>query len=154
MVLDHKHIALFIPLALFSACNADDSALLSYQHTLQVGLYSVHTQNDTVLTDVKVYGIGREDSMLYDVESASSFYLNLNLSRCTTEFVIQTQTLQDNIFIRYDKELEPVSGSSGIAMEISVDSIGHTKTFIDSVSIVHKTIKYNESLENARFFVY
>ena len=136
------------------SCNSDDDVQLSYQHTVQVGLYSVHTKNDTTLTDVQVYGVGREDSLLYDETSLTSLYLNMNLHRCTTEFVVRTQTLEDDITFFYTKQLESVSGSAGIAMEIKLDSIEHTKTFIDSVAIVHRNVKYNESIENVRIFVY
>lgn len=136
------------------ACNAEDDLQLSYQHTVQVGLYSIHTHNDTTLTDVKIYGVGREDSLLYDSEVIGSLFLNLNLNRCTTEFVFRTMTLEDDLFFRYSKQKEPVSGSSGIAMEITLDSVGHTSTFIDSVAIVNKKIRYNESLENVRLYIY
>ncbi len=144
---------LFATLILFS-CNSDDDMQLSYQHTVQVGLYSVHTLNDTSLTEVEIYGVGREDSLLYDEESLSSLFLNMNLNADTTEFVFKTQTLQDDLFFRYTKKLESVSGSSGIAMQITIDSVGHTTTFIDSVAIVNKHVNYNESLENVQIFVY
>lgn len=135
------------------ACN-DNDMQLSYQHTAQIGIYSKHTKKDTVLTAVKIYGIGREDSLLYDVESIESLFLNLNMNRCTTQFVFKTQTLQDELFFSYAKRLEPVSGSGGITMQIHLDSVGHTQTFIDSVSIVNADIKYNESLENVQIFIY
>ena len=137
-----------------AACNAEDDMQLSYQHTVQAGLYSMHTHNDTTLTQVQIFGIGREDSLLYDVETIGKLFLNLNLSRCTTEFVFCTQTLQDDLFFTYRKQKEPVSGSSGIAMELTLDSVGHTTTFIDSIAIVESKIRYNESLENIQIFVY
>ena len=140
--------------AIAGACNADDDMQLSYQHTVQVGLYSMHTHNDTTLTEVSVYGIGREDSLLYDKETTGSLFLNLDMRRCTTEFVVKTQTLEDDLFFTYEKQLDAVSGSAGIAMEITLDSIGYTNTFIDSAAISYRKIKYNESLENVKIFVY
>lgn len=141
-------------MALFAACNAEDDMQLSYQHTAQVGLYSTKTHNDTALTNVQVYGIGREDSLLYDVASTGSLFLNMNMNEDVTEYVIRTQTLEDRLTFHYRKRLSPVSGSAGIAMEISIDSIGHTRTFIDSLSIVKRDINYNESLENVRLYIY
>lgn len=135
-------------------CNAEDDLQLSYQHTVQVGLYSRHTHNDTTLMAVQVYGVGREDSLLYDVESVGSLFLNLNLSRCTTEYVFRTQTLEDDIFFGYHKQKVPVSGSSGIAMEVTLDTVGHTTTFIDSIAVVEPVIRYNESLENIQIYIY
>lgn len=138
---------------LVTACNGDDM-LLSYQHTVQIGIYSTHTHADTVLTQVQIYGIGREDSLLYDEPSLSAAFLNLNLKRDTTEYIFRTQTLQDNLFFRYRKSLEPVSGSGGLTINLRIDSVGYTNTFIDSVAIVHPEVNYNESLENVKIFVY
>ena len=140
--------------ALLVSCNNDDDVQLSYQHTVQVGLYSMHTHNDTTLTDVKIYGVGREDSLLYDEASIGSLFLNMRMDHDTTEFVFQTQTLEDDLFFSYTTRLVPVSGTAGIAMEITLDSVGHTSTFIDSVAIVYNKIKYNESRENVQIFVY
>ena len=136
-----------------TACNGDDM-LLSYQHTVQIGIYSTHTHADTVLTQVQIYGVGREDSLLYDAETLSDAFLNLNLKRDTTEYIFRTQTLQDNLFIRYRKSLEPVSGSGGLTINLHIDSIGYTNTFIDSIAIVRPGVNYNESLENVQIFVY
>lgn len=145
---------LIVTMFLLSSCNNEDDVQLSYQHTVQVGLYSMHTHNDTTLTEIQVYGIGREDSLLYDVEHTGSLYLNMNMGRDTTEFVMKTQTLEDDLFFTYHKELVPVSGSAGIAMEITIDSVAHTSTFIDSVAVVYNKVKYNESRENVQLFVY
>ena len=154
MTLPIKCTAVLAVLASLVACNAEDDLQLSYQHTVQVGLYSRHTHNDTTLTSAQIYGVGREDSMLYDVESVSSLFLNLNLSRCTTEYVFRTQTLEDDLFFSYHKQKVPVSGSSGIAMEIKLDSVGHTTTFVDSIAVVEPNIRYNESLENIQIYIY
>ncbi|MBE6341485.1 MAG: hypothetical protein J6Y72_10360 [Bacteroidales bacterium] len=136
----------------WSACNSADSALLSYQHTIQVGLYSCHTQNDTTLTNVQVRGIG-VDSLLYDEDELGELFLNINMNADVTRFMLSTQTLNDEMTITYTKSLESVGGS-GIAMEVRIDSIGCTNTFIDSVSIVNKYIRYNESSENVQIFIY
>lgn len=145
--------ALTASVALVS-CNNEDDVQLSYQHTVQVGLYSMHTHNDTTLTDVQIYGVGRSDSMLYDVASVGSLFLNMRMAHDTTEFVFRTQTLEDDLFFTYTKRLVPVSGTAGIAMEITLDSVGFTNTFIDSVAIVYNKVKYNESRENVQIFVY
>ena len=136
-----------------AACN-DDDMQLSYQHTVQVGLYSMRTHKDTTLTNVQIYGVGREDSLLYDSKQLGSLFLNLDLQRCTTQFVFKTQTLQDELSFEYRKHLKPISGSGGISMQLHIDSVRHTSIFIDSVSVVNPNINYNESLENVQVFVY
>ncbi len=147
-------LASVLVILVLQACNNTDDMLMSYQHTVQVGLYSRSTHNDTTLTNVQVYGIGREDSLLYDTESVSTLFLNMNMNADTTKYVFKTQTLQDELFFSYRKRLSPVSGSGGITMELTLDSVGHTNVFIDSVSISYAEVNYNESIENVQIFVY
>lgn len=127
--------------------------LLSYQNTVQVGIYSRHTLNDTVLTYVSAYGIGREDSLLYDTADVSTLFLNLNMKSDSTSFIVKSQTLQDRISFYYRKHVEPVSGSGGITMEFNIDSIAIVGGFIDSAAITYSGVNYNESLENVKIFV-
>ena len=140
-------------IALVTACS-QDNMLLSYQHTVQVGLYSKSTHDDTTLTVVSVQGVG-VDSLLYDEEDElGELFLNMNLHTDTTQFVVMTQTLQDDLYFKYQVQLEPASSGSGMAVRIHIDSISHTTTFIDSVAIVNADVVYNESLENVQIFVY
>jgi len=133
-----------------AACSNGDDILLSYQHTMQIGFYSRYTKNDTTLTSIKAWGVGREDSLLYDgSQSLHELFLNLNMKENRTQFVICSQMLRDEIDVRYSTSLQPVSGSGGITMEIHIDSVNHTNVFMDSVSI-----KYNESTQNVQIFVY
>lgn len=151
----YKIIFTFLVVAfMLCACNNGDDMLLSYQHTVQIGLYSRSTHNDTTLTQVQIYGVGREDSLLYDEESVSSLFLNLNMNEDSTKYVFKTQTLQDELFFTYTKHLSPVSGSGGITMELTLDSVGYTSVFIDSVAVSYSEINYNESRENVQIFVY
>lgn len=147
-------VATLAALTMLASCNNEDDVQLSYQHTVQVGLYSMHTHNDTSLTAVQIYGVGRSDSLLYDEDAVSSLFLNMRMAHDTTEFVFRTQTLEDDLFFTYSRQLVPVSGTAGIAMEITLDSVGYTNTFIDSVAIVYNKVKYNESRENVQIFVY
>lgn len=136
------------------SCNSDDDVLLSYQHTVQVGLYSTHTHKDTVLTEVEIYGIGREDSLLINEEQVGSFYLNLDMNNDETHFNFKTRSLMDNLSFYYKRKLEPVSGAGGITMEIFIDSMQNTNQFIDSVVITHKALKYKENLENVQLYIF
>ncbi|MCQ2227281.1 MAG: DUF6452 family protein [Bacteroidales bacterium] len=149
---------IFIVATLFAvivvACSETSDMLLSYQNTLQVGVYSRHTKNDTTLVNFVAYGEGRSDSLLYNMETVGEIFLNLNMHADSVRFILQTQSLQDEMFVRYSKSLEPVSASGGITMNLHVDSISTTHVFIDSVAVSHPAVKYNESLENVKIFVY
>ncbi|MCQ2204703.1 MAG: DUF6452 family protein [Bacteroidales bacterium] len=143
-----------IVLFMIAACNDDEGMLLSYQHSVQVGVYSRHTGNDTTLTEVKVYGIGREDSLLYDEPAVKEFFLNLNMHQDTTRFAIQTHSISDELTFIYSRHTKPASGSAGITMEMKVDSVSSAYVFIDSVAITYPYIKYNESIENVQIYIY
>ncbi len=137
------------------SCTTDD-VCLSYQHNLQAGFYSAKSAKkaDTTLSDVVIWGLGREDSSLYDIQSISKIFLNLNLNNDYTGYVIQTKTLQDTIEFWYKKELTPISGSCGVTFNLTIDSVGHTNTFIDSVSIIYPELQYKENAENVKIFIY
>ncbi|MDO4462770.1 MAG: DUF6452 family protein [Bacteroidia bacterium] len=143
------------------ACNPEDDRLLSYQHTVQVGLYSAHTHNDTTLVNVKVWGENRPttdnvrvDSLLYDEPQVGSLFLNLNMNADSTVFYIKNRTLVDRVSFYYSKSLESVSGAGGITMEMKLDTMFHTMQSINSAKMVHKPIRYNEDRENVQLFIY
>lgn len=138
----------------FIACNGTDDMLLSYQHSMQAKFYSRNTHKDTVLTVVKVWGVGK-DELLYDgTQNLNELFLPLNMNDSKTEFVIASQTIQDIVTVEYKSHVQPVSGSGGLTMEIHLDTISATNTFIDSIAISHADIKYNENIENVKIFVY
>ncbi len=154
----HRHIKAFLAAAIvavvgLTACGSEDM-LLSYQHTVQVGVASMRTKNDTTLLEVSAYGIGRYDTV-YSASSTSELYLNLNLNADSTAYKITTHgTLDDEMYFYYTKKLEPVSGSGGIAVELHLDSVKYTTVFIDSMSIEEPYIRYNESLTNVKIYIY
>ncbi len=139
--------------ALTTACN-DDDMLLSYQHSVQVGVYSMRSKSDTVLINVDVVGIGQTDT-LYTAESTSELYLNMDLSTNQTGYRIRThQSLVDELYFYYQMTVRPVSGSGGIAAELYIDSVAYTSVYIDSVSIVKPEVLYNDSETNVEIYIY
>jgi hypothetical protein len=148
-------VAVVVLCMLTTGCSVDD-ACLSYQHNVQTGFYSAKSAKhvDTTLTDVVIYGLGREDSLLYDVASAGKLFLNLNLNQNETGYVIQTKTLKDTVLFWYTKELSTISGNCGITFDIRIDSMAFTNTFIDSVSIIYPYLRYKENSENVKIFIY
>ena len=150
------YLASIILLGLAATSCTTDDVCLSYQHNVQAGFYSAKSAKkaDTTLTDVKIFGLGRADSALYDTESISKIFLNLNLNQDYTGYVIHTKTLQDTIEFWYSKELSPISGSCGVTFSLTIDSVAHTNTFIDSVSIIYPALQYKENAENVKIFIY
>lgn len=140
---------------LLAGCGADD-VCLSYQHNVQAGFYSAKSvqKSDTTLNQVIIYGIGREDSALYVAQSIGKLFLNMNLNKEETAYIIQTRTLSDTVRFWYSKELSPISSSCGVTFNLIIDSVSHSNTFIDSVSISHPFVRYKENNENVKIFIY
>lgn len=153
--------AVIVALSLCLACNPEDDRLLSYQHTVQVGLYSAHTHHDTTLINVSIWGAGhrdtastKPDTILYRYDQVGAFFLNLNMNSDTTQFFIKSRTLVDKITFYYNSKLVPVSGAGGITVEMELDSVKHTNQCIHSSKLVYKPIKYKEDRENVQLFIY
>ena len=148
-------ISVILLVMALKSCTSDD-VCLSYQHNVQTGFYSARsvTHADTTLSDVVIYGIGRADSALYNVSSINKLFLNLNLNQDYTGYVIHTKTLIDTIMFWYRKELTPISGTCGVTFSLTIDSVGYTNTFIDSVSIIYPYLQYKENAENVEIFIY
>ena len=139
---------------LFGRCESSDLCL-SNQNSAQVGLYSAYstTDKDTVLTDLYVLGVGREDSLLYDSVYLNKMFLPLSMHTDTTTYLVKVKTLLDTIWFVYNRDLTYVSGDCGMAVEIELDTIWFTGRFIDSVAIIQPFIRYNENIENIKLYI-
>jgi hypothetical protein len=138
----------------FGRCETSDICL-SNQNSAQVGLYSAFSKvdKDTVLTDLYILGVGREDSLLYDSVSLNKLFLPLSMHSDTSTFLIKVKTLLDTIWFVYDRNLTYVSGDCGMAVEIELDTVWFSDRFIDSVAIIQPFIKYNENIENIKLYI-
>ncbi len=138
----------------FGRCETSDICL-SNQNAAQAGLYSAysHTDKDTVLTDLYVYGVGSENSLLYDSVSLNKLFLPLSMHSDTSMYLIKVKTLLDTIWFKYRRDLTYVSGDCGMAVEIELDTIWFTGRFIDSVAIIQPFIRYNENVENIKLYI-
>ncbi len=147
-------ILIVILAAVFGRCETSDICL-SNQNAAQAGLYSAysHTDKDTVLTDLYVYGIGSENSLLYDSVSLNKLFLPLSMHSDTSMYLIKVKTLLDTIWFKYKRDLTYVSGDCGMAVEIELDTIWFTDRFIDSVAIIQPFIRYNENVENIKLYI-
>ena len=136
------------------ACSRDETCL-SNQNAAQVGFYSAwsETDKDSTLTNVSVFGLELEDSV-YSDESLSDLFLPLSFSTDTTAFVIAVKTLKDTLWLVHRKELDFISGNCGYVFSFELDTVLHTKAFLDSVSIGYSPVRYGESAENIKLYIY
>ena len=132
-----------------------DEACLSNQHAVQATLLSAwwEEDTDTTLSDVSVIGLDMSDS-IYNEESLSDLFLPLRFDTDTTSFIISNKTLKDTLHIVSAKELDFISGECGYIFSFEIDTIMHSSAFIDSVSIIYPNIKYGETTENIKLYIY
>jgi hypothetical protein len=144
----------FILLAFAWGCDSSE-ACLSNQHAVQARFYSAwsDTDKDSVLNNVSLVGEGKIDS-IYRNQSISELFMPLDFSSDTTSFVISAETLKDTIRFVHQRELNYISGDCGYIFNFEIDTILHTEAFIDSVSIAYPFVKYGESNENIKLYIY
>lgn len=145
----------FIVMVFTSGCQGEE-ACLSNQHAVQAGLYSAWSEEDkdSTLQDVSLVGIGRIDS-IYRTQSLSELFMPLNFEEDTSTFVVAVSaTMKDTLSVVYRKELDFISRDCGYIFTFDIDTILYSNAFIDSVAISYPTVKYGESTENIKLYIY
>ncbi len=144
----------FLALMVIPTSCAPEEICLSNQHAVQTGFYSAYSvKKDTALARASVYGIG-QDSLVYKDARIGKMFLTLSFSSDTTIFIINNNTLLDTLWFRHSKSLEFISRDCGFTWNFIVDSVWHTNTFVDSVSISYPPVNYGENIENIKIFLY
>ncbi|MCW3806033.1 DUF6452 family protein [Plebeiibacterium marinum] len=147
-------------IVLVIACNESDDFCLSNQQSVQAGFYSAETGNDSTVSDVSFIslpgdGIILENDTLYNSESLSNSFLPLSMASDTTKYLVKILNQKDTITFIHSKELSFVSEECGFVFSFELDTVIYTDiSFIDSVAIDYTSIKYNESTENVKIFLY
>jgi len=135
-------------------CESEE-ACLSNQHAVQAGFFSAtsETDKDSTLAEVSLFGLDREDS-IYAKESLSELFIPLDFERDTVSFKVVAKTMEDTLNIAYQKELDFISRDCGYIFSFHIDTVWHTNAFIDSVALEYPDIKYGETVENIKLYIY
>jgi len=153
-----KLVKFFLPaifcLLLFSGCDSGE-VCLSNQHALRADFLSAwsETDKDSTLSNVSLVGVGRTDS-IYRNQTTSDLFMPLDFKSDTSSFVLFGQTRRDTIRVVHKSELDFISGECGYIFAFEIDTVMHTEAFIDSISIEYPFIKYGESTENIKIYIY
>ncbi|MFW5753567.1 MAG: DUF6452 family protein [Marinilabiliaceae bacterium] len=136
------------------ACEGED-ACLSNQNAVQVRMYSAWSEEDkdSTLSNVSLVGLDQVDS-IYQNESVSELFMPLDYERDTTTFILSAETLRDTLSIVHSGELDFISGDCGYIFSFELDTILHTRAFIDSASVSYPFVEYGESFENIKLYIY
>ena len=140
---------------LFFSCESDESCEQSTVSALNAGFYTIV---DSIPEAIKadnftVYGIGREDSLIYDqASSVGSFVLPLSSFCDTTGFVFILGAETDTIRFLYSRELHLLSMECGFATYYYIERIDNTSNTIDSVCVVNEKVTTGDD-ENIQIYL-
>ena len=145
---------IFLLLSLFfSGCNTDDICL-SNQHALRAYFMSMEDKVRVQTTRTTIYGVGMSNDSIYKEETVSNMFLPLSFNRDTTSFLIFRQTLRDTIHFVHTKKMNFISRECGFTFDFVIDTVYYSNTFIDSVAIINRNVRYNENIDNVEIYIY
>jgi hypothetical protein len=148
-------LALTAILFFIVGCESEE-ACLSNQHSVQAGFLSAWSESDrdSTLAEVSLFGLDREGDSIYAKESLSEMFIPLDFERDTVSFAVVSKTMKDTLNIAYQKELDFISRDCGYIFSFQIDTVWHSNAFIDSVAISYPDVKYGETLENIKLYIY
>ena len=137
------------------SCNFNRPCDEQVHFPVNTGFYYISDEEmrDTILEDITVYGIGREDSLLYDQDTTNIISFRLSPFVDTTEIVVVFGALYDTMTFYYSRELRMISPECGFAFLFDIRELNITSNFIDSVSLMDPKLEEIEA-EHLQIFVY
>jgi len=140
---------------MFYSCESEKICESSTVSILNAGFYSVPDSIPEAVSvdDLTVYGIGREDSLIYDqASSVGSFVLPLSPSCDTTGFVFTLGSDTDTIIFLYSRELHLLLMECGFTTYYYIERIDNTSNVIDSISVVNEKVTTGDD-ENIQIYL-
>ena len=149
---------IFVFLVLVSvclSCNINRPCDEQVRFPVNTGFYYIIDEEaiDTILEDITVFGIGREDSLLYDQDTTNFISFRPSPYVDITEIVIVYGPLYDTLTFNYSRELRMISPECGFAFLFDIKELNNTSNFIDSVSLIDPKLEGIET-EHLQIFVY
>jgi hypothetical protein len=125
------------------SCTQDETCRENKDVRLNAGFYTSGTTNALSVDSLKVFGLEREDSSLYDVnKSINNIKLPLNKKQELSIFVLNFRANQviDTLFVLYTNQDYFISYECGSVITHKIDTVITTEHFIKSVKIINHDI--------------
>jgi hypothetical protein len=125
------------------SCTQDETCRENKDVRLNAGFYTSGTSNALSVDSLKVFGLEREDSSLYDVnKSINNIKLPLNKKQELSIFVLNFRANQviDTLFVLYTNQDYFISYECGSVITHKIDTVITTEHFIKSVKIINHDI--------------
>jgi hypothetical protein len=135
-----------------AGCNINRPCEEPTEFPVVTGYYD-STGADTTLSDLTIYGMGMEDSLLYDRDTLQSVSLPLNPFTDTTRFIMTFGVHTDTLNFFYQRNLRMINPECGFAIFFEIKSFNHTYHFIDSVSLLDQNLDA-QTQEHLQIFVH
>lgn len=144
----------FILLLYISSCNINRPCDEPTKFPVQSGFYNSNSVglSDTIMENLSLYGIGQEDSLLYQGIDTNKVNYSLSPFTDSTKIVILAFSKSDTLTFIYRRHLELVSPECSFAMFFEIQKIHTTTNFIDSLSLLDNTLDA-DTKEHLRIFV-
>jgi hypothetical protein len=136
-----------------SSCDSSDICRENTDVPLRIGFYDINDNSvTTVIDSVSVFGLGREDSLIYDnARSVSRLELPLDSSKDTTIFIFKFPLNQDTITIINTRKITLISVGCGFATFYKVNEVYFSKNVIEEIFIQNADIR-NDLNEHFKIF--
>ncbi len=146
--------AVVVILLLLAACNPSPRCLENTDVYLHARFLTLDNgkDKDTTLQNVRMWGIGREDSLIVD-GSAWKISLPLDAHYDSCAFVIANDTLQDTVSFHYTRSTRLLSFECGFIAEFNDLKIQITRHFLDSAAVVNPLVT-NTDDENVKIYLF
>ncbi len=141
-------IAIFIVVLVY-ACQTNRNCDTK-ESFVKIGFYNGDEKAVSV-EDVSLYGLGREDSLLYENQTISSVLMPLSSAVDSASFIFIFGSFTDTITVSYQTNMRFESNQCGFMADYSIDTVYHTKNAIDSMAQVNRIIT-NENEEHYKIF--
>ena len=135
--------AFLITSVMMISCTQDETCRENKDVRLNAGFYTSGTTNALSVDSLKVFGLEREDSSLYDVnKSINNIKLPLNKKQELSIFVLNFRANQviDTLFVLYTNQDYFISYECGSVITHMIDTVITTEHFIKSVKIINHDI--------------
>lgn len=127
--------SLFCLIAGITACNINQPCEEPTQFPIKTGFYD-SSGTDTTLSDLSIFGIGMEDSLLYDRDTTQMVSFPLNPFTDLTRFVVIFGSLADTLTFQYKRNLRMINPECGFAVYFQIENFDHTGHFVDSLTLL------------------
>jgi len=129
-------------IAFLSSCQKDEECNKSTESLMKIDFFIIDegTEQGVNVNDISVYGIGHEDSLLYEHDTISSVLLPLSPASETLGYVLTIGTFKDTVSFAYSINTYLESIECGFISNYEISSIQNSQNTIDTIKIINNIV--------------